>query len=48
MDEESILYTAEYILLCNLCLQYYNETDIEKKKIIYDEIQILSKKREKN
>ena len=41
MDVEAINYTAENTLLANLCLQYYNETDEEKKKILFAEIQLV-------
>jgi len=40
MDIEAINYTAENQILSNLCLEYYNETDEEKKKILFDKIQI--------
>jgi hypothetical protein len=41
MDEATINYTAENQILSNLCLQYYNETDEEKKKILFAEIQVM-------
>jgi hypothetical protein len=39
MDIETINYTAENAILDNLCLQYYNETDEEKKKVLFVAIQ---------
>ena len=39
MDIETINYTAENAILDNLCLQYYNETDEEKKKALFVAIQ---------
>jgi hypothetical protein len=41
MDIETINYTAENQILSNLCLEYYNETDEEKKKILFDKIQAM-------
>jgi hypothetical protein len=41
MDIETINYTAENQILSNLCLEYYNETDEEKKKILFEKIQIV-------
>lgn len=41
MDIETINYTAENAILDNLCLRYYNETDEEKKKILFVEIQSM-------
>jgi hypothetical protein len=41
MDIETINYTAENQILSNLCLEYYNETDEEKKKILFDKIQAI-------
>jgi hypothetical protein len=41
MDIETINYTAENQILSNLCLEYYNEIDEEKKKIIFDKIQVI-------
>lgn len=41
MDIETINYTAENQILDNLCLQYYNETDEEKKKLLFAEIQVI-------
>ena len=48
MDIESINYTAENQILCNLCLEYYRETDEEKKKILFAEIQIAYAKKMKD
>ena len=39
MDIETINYTAENAILDNLCLQYYNETDEEKKQALFVAIQ---------
>lgn len=41
MDIETINYTALNQILGNLCVEYYNEIDEEKKKIIFDEIQAI-------
>lgn len=41
MDIETINYTAENQILSNLCLDYYNEIDEEKKKILFDKIQVI-------
>lgn len=41
MDVETINYTAENQILSNLCLEYYNETNEEKKKILFDKIQVI-------
>jgi hypothetical protein len=41
MDIETINYTAENQILSNLCLEYYNEIDDEKKKILFDKIQAI-------
>ena len=46
MDIDIINYTAENQILSNLCLQYYNETDEEKKKILFAEIQITYLKKQ--
>lgn len=49
MDVEIINYTAENQILSNLCLEYYNETNEEKKKILFDKIQVIYlKKMNKN
>jgi len=48
MDIDTINYTAENQILSNLCLQYYNETDEEKKKILFAEIQIIYLKKMKD
>jgi hypothetical protein len=48
MDVETIIYTAENQILSNLCLQYYNETDEEKKKILFAEIQVIYLKKMKD
>ena len=49
MDIETIKYTAEDMLISNLCLKWYLETDEEQKKIIFNEIQILyTKLRQEN
>jgi len=48
MDIESINYTAENQILSNLCLEYYKETDTEKKKLLLIEIQALAIKKMKN
>lgn len=41
MDIETIIYTAENQILSNLCLEYYNETDEQKKKVLFDKIQLI-------
>lgn len=41
MDIDIINYTAENQILSNLCLEYYNEIDEEKKKILFDKIQVI-------
>lgn len=41
MDIDTINYTAENQLLSNLCLQYYNEVNPEKKRVLFEQIQIL-------
>jgi hypothetical protein len=41
MDVETIIYTAENQILSNLCLEYYNETDEQKRKILFDKIQVI-------
>tara|TARA_R110002126_G_scaffold63229_2_gene162124 strand:+ start:603 stop:764 length:162 start_codon:yes stop_codon:yes gene_type:complete len=43
MDIETIKYTAEDMLISNLCLKWYLEVDDEKKKLIFDEIQTTHK-----
>jgi hypothetical protein len=48
MDIEAINYTAENQILCNLCLEYYNETDEEKKKILFEKIQLIYLKKMKD
>jgi hypothetical protein len=48
MDIEAINYTAENQILSNLCLEYYNEPDVEKKKILLIEIQALAIKKMKD
>jgi hypothetical protein len=48
MDIEAINYTAENQILSNLCLEYYNETDVEKKKLLLIQIQALSIKKMKD
>jgi len=45
MDVETINYTAENQILSNLCLEYYNESDEEKKKILFDKIQLIYSKK---
>jgi hypothetical protein len=45
MDIESINYTAENQALSNLCLQYYNETNEERKGLLFVEIQALALKK---
>lgn len=45
MDIESINYTAENQLLSNLCLEFVNETDEEKKKLLFIQIQALALKK---
>lgn len=39
MDIETINYTALNQILGNLCLEYYNEIDEQKKKLIFEKIQ---------
>jgi hypothetical protein len=46
MDIESINYTAENQILNILCLEYYKETDEEKKKILFAEIQLCYLKKQ--
>jgi hypothetical protein len=46
MDKATIIYTAENQILSNLCLQYYNETDEEKKKLLFAEIQVMYLKKQ--
>lgn len=41
MDIEIINYTAENQILSSLCLEYYNEIDEEKKKVLFDKIQVI-------
>lgn len=41
MDIETINYTALNQILGNLCLEYYNEIDEEKKKILFDKIEAI-------
>ena len=48
MDIETINYTAENQILCDLCLEYYRETDEEKKKILFAEIQVAYFKKMKD
>jgi hypothetical protein len=48
MDIETINYTAENQILSNLCLQYYNEPNDDKKKILLIEIQALALKKMKD
>lgn len=48
MDIEAINYTAENQILSNLCLQYYNEQDQEKKALLFIEIQALALKKMKD
>jgi hypothetical protein len=48
MDIETINYTAENQILSNLCLEYYNETDEEKKLILFEKIQIIYLKKMKD
>jgi hypothetical protein len=48
MDIETINYTAENQILSNLCLEYYNETDEEKKKILFEKIQLIYLKKMKD
>jgi hypothetical protein len=48
MDIEAINYTAENQILSNLCLEYYKETDVEKKKLLLIEIQALAIKKMKD
>jgi hypothetical protein len=48
MDIQDINYTAENQILSNLCLQYYNEQDEEKKQLLLIEIQALAIKKMKD
>lgn len=48
MDIETINYTAENQILSNLCLEYYNETNEEKKKILFEKIQLIYLKKMKD
>lgn len=48
MDIETINYTAENQILSNLCLEYYNEQDEDKKKILFEKIQVIYLKKNKN
>jgi hypothetical protein len=48
MDVETIIYTAENQILSNLCLEYYNETDEQKRKILFDKIQLIYLKKINN
>lgn len=48
MDIEAINYTAENQILSNLCLEYYREPDEEKKKILFEEIQVAYLKKMKD
>jgi hypothetical protein len=49
MEIDNIVYTALNQILSNLCLEYYNETDEEKKKLILIKIkEIETKKNDKN
>lgn len=48
MDEAAIYYTAENQILSNLCLEYYNETNEYKKKILFVQIQEMYLKKEAN
>jgi hypothetical protein len=38
---KTINYTAENQILSNLCLEYYIETDEEKKKVLFAKIQVI-------
>jgi len=48
MDIETINYTAINQSLSNLCLEYYNETNEEKKKILFEKIQLIYLKKMKD
>ena len=48
MDIQDINYTAENQLLSNLCLDYYKETNEEKKALLLIEIQALALKKIKD
>jgi hypothetical protein len=48
MDIETINYTAKNQILSNLCLEYYKETDEEKKKLLFIEIQVIYLEKMKN
>ena len=48
MDEATIFYTAENQILSNLCLEYYNETNDYKKKMLFVQIQDMYLKKEAN
>jgi hypothetical protein len=41
---ETIIEIAEDKILADLCIKYFYETDEDKKKLIYDEIQEMYKK----
>lgn len=44
MRLETIIEIAEDKIIADLCVKYYYETDEEKRKLIYDEIQQMYKK----
>lgn len=44
MKEKTILEVAEDAIVADLCVKYYYETDEERKKKIFDEIQEWYKK----
>ena len=44
MKINNIVEVAEDALMSNLCLEWYNETDENKKQEIFDKIQELYKK----
>mgnify|MGYP000653439568 CR=1 FL=1 len=44
MEIENIVEIAEDALKSSLCLQWYNETDEEKKQELFNKIQELYKK----
>jgi hypothetical protein len=44
MDTKNIIEIAEDRIFSELCVKYYYETDEEKKKEIYDQIQLMYKK----
>jgi hypothetical protein len=44
MREQTILEIAEDAIIADLCVKYYYETDEEKKKLIFEEIQEWYKK----